>query len=237
MAVDEALARGLDAGTAVLRLYRWSEPTLSFGRNEPSAGKYDEALARDLGVEFVRRPTGGRAVLHHRELTYSVAVAVGAIGGLRETYTDINQALRTALVASGADVTLAPEGGAIPGPGGGPCFDIPAPGEVIALGRKLVGSAQVRIGRTILQHGSIILAGNQDAIARLGGAAQARPPATLEALLGAEPDPAVLTRALEDAFREHFGGTWSPGELTTQERRLAVELEGHYSSRDWTWRV
>ena len=237
MAVDEALARGRGTGAAILRLYRWSHPTVSFGRNEPATGKYDEALAQQLGVRFVRRPTGGRAVLHHQELTYSVVVGVGAIGGLRETYNVINRALQSALVATGADVTLAPEGGAVPALNAGPCFDTPAAGEVIADGRKLVGSAQVRIGKTILQHGSIILAGNQDVIARLGGSDQAQAPATLEALLGATPDPAVLAQSVEAGFRRHFGGSWCKGELKRDEHRLADDLEDTYSSREWTWRA
>jgi lipoyl(octanoyl) transferase len=75
MAVDEALAESVRAGGApVLRFYRWSPACLSLGRNQPADG-YDRDRIRRRGVEVVRRPTGGRAVLHHRELTYSVAVA------------------------------------------------------------------------------------------------------------------------------------------------------------------
>ena len=74
MAVDHALAACSSPGKAVLRIYQWSCPTVSFGRNEPTRGRYDPALGRSAGIEFVRRPTGGRAVLHDRELTYSAVL-------------------------------------------------------------------------------------------------------------------------------------------------------------------
>ena len=83
MARDHALAEELEAGHAVLRLYRWDRPTVSLGRNEP--GKcYDTDRARECGIPFVRRPTGGRAVLHSDELTYAVVAPLRALGGLRQ---------------------------------------------------------------------------------------------------------------------------------------------------------
>ncbi|HLM68541.1 MAG TPA: hypothetical protein VK358_13475, partial [Longimicrobium sp.] len=87
MAVDEALAQSVRAGEPpVLRVYRWSPPCLSLGRNQPSGG-YDRDEIRRRGLDVVRRPTGGRAVLHHRELTYSVAAAEGVLGGPRQAYS------------------------------------------------------------------------------------------------------------------------------------------------------
>jgi lipoate-protein ligase A len=236
MAVDHALARELRSGEGVLRLYRWDRPTLSFGRNEAARGLYDAASAREAGVAFVRRPTGGRVVLHHEELTYAVAVGVGAVGGLRDTYRKVNQALATALRSLGAPVALAPAPGAAAGPGAGPCFDAPAEGEVVARGQKLVGSAQVRMGRTILQHGSIILAGDQAMIGTFGPVAASRPPATLEALLGSVPPRRQLEASLVPAFEEVLGGTWDGGELTIAEQALAEGLESRYRSADWIWR-
>src|SRR5215210_4848764 len=73
MAIDDALLdRARGSGECVIRLYEWARPTLSLGRNQAARGQYDLARARELGIDFVRRPTGGRAVLHHREVTYSV---------------------------------------------------------------------------------------------------------------------------------------------------------------------
>jgi len=237
MALDHALARELTAGTAVLRLYRWERPTLSFGRNEPAEGLYDVAAARSLGVDFVRRPTGGRAVLHDEELTYAVVVEVGALGGLRETYRRINEALVVGLRTMGAPVELASATSPVPGLGAGPCFDVPADGEVVANGRKLVGSAQVRIGRAILQHGSIILGGDQSVIGRLGtGGQAASPPATLGQLLGAAPARADLEASLLDGFQRSIGGSWKAGEPGPREREATTELEAQYRDPAWTWR-
>lgn len=236
MAVDHALAEELRSGEGVLRLYRWDRPTLSFGRNEPARGLYDEEAARQAGAAFVRRPTGGRVVLHHQELTYAVAVRVGALGGLRETYRVVNRALATALQRLGAPVGLAAAPSVSVGPDAGPCFDAPAEGEVEAAGQKLVGSAQVRVGRTILQHGSIILAGDQGLIGALGPVTVARPPATLEALLGSVPEQRALEDALVPAFAEVLGGAWDRDELTTAEETAAERLETRYRSAEWTWR-
>src|SRR5438876_184975 len=87
MALDEALmARARMCNAAFMRLYTWSRPTLSLGRNQRAAGCYDEDAARGLNVDFVRRPTGGRALLHHREATYCVTMPVAGAAHAREAY-------------------------------------------------------------------------------------------------------------------------------------------------------
>ncbi|MFC1791226.1 octanoyltransferase, partial [Gemmatimonadota bacterium] len=106
MARDHALALKLLPGEGVLRLYGWDPPTVSFGRNEPGRGLYLEDCAREEGVAFVRRPTGGRAVLHHQELTYALVFPVGAFGGLKRSYRLINQGLLAGLEGLGAGVEL-----------------------------------------------------------------------------------------------------------------------------------
>src|SRR3954468_9964962 len=91
MARDSALqARAAHTGETVFSVYSWSRPTLSFGRNQPARGQYDLKKIRAAGIDVVRRPTGGRAILHHREVTYSVTAPVDGEGSLRETYTRIN---------------------------------------------------------------------------------------------------------------------------------------------------
>jgi lipoyl(octanoyl) transferase len=102
MAVDESLARSERDDEGVLRIYRWSRPTLSFGRNQPARQRYDPLAARVLGVEVVRRPTGGREVLHDRELTYSVTAPLEILGGSRAAYRTLNEALVRALRSMGA---------------------------------------------------------------------------------------------------------------------------------------
>ncbi|MDT8340717.1 MAG: hypothetical protein RQ751_04325, partial [Longimicrobiales bacterium] len=107
MAWDHTLAIGLAPGEAVLRLYAWDRPTLSLGRNEPARGVYAPERLEASGVAVVRRPTGGRAVLHHREVTYAVCLPLRALGGPRSAYRLLNQALAAGLGRLGAGVALA----------------------------------------------------------------------------------------------------------------------------------
>ncbi len=236
MALDHALALECRPGEAVLRLYRWSEPTVSFGKNEPARGRYDLGLARETGVEFVRRPTGGRAVLHDDELTYAVVAPVRALGGLRRAYLRINEALVGALSDLGVPAELA-GGTKVPRPDAGPCFQAPAPGEVTLGGRKLVGSAQARIDGALLQHGSIILRGDQSRLVRLrGGAGDPHPPATLDAVAPGL-DPGEVAERLAASMRLALGGRWTERGYRFQEQSRAGDLLGRYSGAEWTWRL
>jgi lipoyl(octanoyl) transferase len=261
MALDHALASTLRPEEAVLRLYGWSTPTVSFGRNEPVVGLYDPDRAEGHGIDVVRRPTGGRAVLHDAEVTYAVVVPQRAMGGARDVYVQINRGLVAALAALGAPVTVATEGRSAP-LDAGPCFQIPVDGEVTALGRKLVGSAQARIDGALLQHGSIMLSGDQSRLgllrrsgdqSRLGllrrsgdfpprnecagpADASAMDPATLEALLG----PVIVGEimdAVTNGMERAVGGTWGPGGYRAEELDAATRLEEtRYGLSEWTWR-
>jgi lipoate-protein ligase A len=238
MARDHALARELNPGNGVLRLYEWDPPTVSFGRNEPAAGVYSLERAREEGVAYVRRPTGGRAVLHHLELTYALVFPLGTFGGLKKAYRIINRGLLAGLQKLGAAVQLASDTGPSLPPDAGPCFRQPAEGEVMALGRKLIGSAQVRIDESVLQHGSIILNGDQDVLRRLRGDDEpVPPPATLKSLMGEAPDPVALATCIEDGLAETLGGQWEFGEYDADEKMAAKELQAHYEDSGWTWRV
>jgi lipoate-protein ligase A len=238
MARDQALAEALTPGEGVFRVYSWDPPTVSFGKNEPARGLYDEEAAARRGVEFVRRPTGGRAVLHDKELTYSLVLPVGAIGGLKETYRTVNIGLLRGLESLGASAALAEALGPSLPPDSGPCFQLPAEGEVTALGRKLIGSAQARIGGCILQHGSLILDGDQDLVGMLRGDTEpVSPPATLRSLLGTVPDWDALALALESGLAHTLGGTWSHGTLGEGELDAARRLEARYLDPEWTWRL
>lgn len=236
MALDHALAESSRPGEAVLRLYGWSPATVSFGRNEPALGLYDVAAAAREGLGFVRRPTGGRAVLHAHEVTYCAVLPVDAFGGLREAYFRINEGLVAGLRSLGFPAEVAREGKALP-PDAGPCFQAPTPGEVVLFGRKLVGSAQVRMGDAILQHGSVILGGDQSALARLaGGSGDASPPATLESASGPCGWRAVA-EALAGGLGLALGGTWRQGEVSPHEESRAGCLETErYATDAWTWR-
>ncbi|HYH82548.1 MAG TPA: lipoate--protein ligase family protein [Longimicrobium sp.] len=244
MAVDEALAATVAAGgEPVLRFYRWRPACLSLGRNQPARGRYDQRALAERGIDVVRRPTGGRAVLHHRELTYSVAAPEALLGGPRRAYAAINAALVAGLRALGAAAAQQPAGDArAPIPSLAPCFAEPVEGEVVAGGRKLVGSAQRRLGDTLLQHGSLPLHDDQSAVAGFllapdGSAVDADAPATLAEVLGREPGWDELTAALAAGFAGTLGIRLRADGLSAAEEACAARAAERYSGAAWTWHL
>ena len=243
MARDHALASTLQPGEAVLRLYRWAEPTVSFGRNEPAAGLYDRALARERGVAFVRRPTGGRAVLHDGELTYAVVVPLGSLGSVRGTFQVIGRGLVRALRPLGVDAQMArPDVRRAAPLDGGPCFGRPAADEIVVGGRKLVGSAQMRVGRALLQHGSLLVRSGQELVDDLrwhGRKVEPEPRSvSLSELLEPLPDWDWLAREVAQRLLRELGGRAlrreAPG--PSCDPKHEAELRGLYASEAWTWR-
>lgn len=246
MAWDHTLALDCPPEHAILRLYEWSGPTLSLGLHEPARNRYDPGVLEARGVSVVRRPTGGRAVLHHREVTYCVVAPIRRLGGVRAAYALLNRALARGLARLGTSVGLAGPG-PVAGPAAGPCFSEPAPGEVMAGGRKLVGSAQRRVGANLLQHGSILLGDDQATLRELepgAGQGEADPgPATLTDLLGREVQPAEVRAAVRQGFTEVLPGDWRtataedsfpPRDIPPHPRR---DLLDRYRSGEWTWRL
>jgi lipoyl(octanoyl) transferase len=229
MARDDALlhAAAVD-GTAFLRLYRWSPPCLSFGRNEPALARYDRAEIERRGWDVVRRPTGGRAVWHEDEVTYAVAAPIAAFGSLQQSYCAIHERLAAALRSLGVAAQLAPKHGRSPGPGAGACFASPVGGEVTVHGRKIVGSAQVRLGTAFLQHGSILLGGSQDRIDAVSHQPSAIGSATsLSEALGRP----VTFAEVVDAIVT----TWAPSATSTAPYR-PLPPSTVFSDPAWTWR-
>lgn len=258
MAVDEALMRSAaDAGRVTLRLYRWEPGCVSFGRNQEARDAYDPAASAERGIDVVRRPTGGRAVYHHRELTYSVTAPTGTWGSLREIYRRINRALATGLRELGVPAICAgdePDGPGrrrtVPLPTPRACFRDPLPGEVTVEGRKLVGSAQWRDGGAFLQHGSILLVDEQHVVETMRRQAAAdgwrsdtvtvtsvdAGATSLADILDELPSPPRLQAALTGGFAREFGTEVRSAELSHEESRTASDLEARYADPAWTWR-
>jgi len=238
MALDEALMeRTAKSGEWICRVYAWSEPTVSFGRNQAAAQYYDPAKLAERHLTAVRRPTGGRAIYHHREITYSVAAPVSSAGGLNESYLLINSLLATALGSLGIPVSIA---GARPQamlPGPIPCFDHPSAGELVAGGRKLVGSAQWRAEKSLLQHGSILVDDDQSLLAPLLREPVADPPAaaTLRDLLGEAPSLADVASAIFSAV-SHEDPDVSPLPLDRELIESSSRFAARYADPAWTWR-
>ncbi|HEY4706947.1 MAG TPA: biotin/lipoate A/B protein ligase family protein [Thermodesulfobacteriota bacterium] len=154
MARDTAVLKALDEGRGVptLRLYGWERPTISIGHAQ------DAAPFLESGLPVVRRTTGGRAVVHWREVTYSVTGLCDDplfSGGILGAYSVISGCITAALKDAGVDAALF-RGSAGAGKSAA-CFQTPSRFEVLADGRKLVGSAQRRFRKAFLQHGSILM--------------------------------------------------------------------------------
>lgn len=239
MALDEALMRlsrrsGGDA--AYFRLYGWAAPTLSLGRNQRARGHYDLELAGSLGVRFVRRPTGGRALLHHREITYSVAMPASSPTQAADAYFFINEVLLDGLRRLGVRATRATSSSHA-APGLRPCFDTPSAHEIVVGDRKLVGSAQWRQGGTLLQHGAILVRDDQAMIDRLLKAPLGAAPvaATLAETLGWEPSVGDMLQPLRQALEQRVqAGT--EGFDAEALRPDVADLERTYADDAWTWR-
>lgn len=236
MARDVAMLEAAADGTGLpsLRLYGWNPPCLSLGRHQ-GVEAADLEFCRAEGIDVVRRPTGGRALLHHLELTYALAAPLGAgplPRGLQEAYRAICGALVAALRSLGVAAELTPGevNLELPSPRSPvPCFEAPAGGEVVVGGRKLVGSAMRAHGGAVLQHGAVLL--DWDGRLQAGALGLAddcalRPRVTtLAAELGRAAAPGELEAAICGAFAAAFAIDLERGALTPAERTRTAELE------------
>ena len=238
MAWDEAaMEHAGTSGEGILRVYTWARPTLSLGRNQRARGVYDPELARASGVDVVRRPTGGRALVHWREITYSAAVPLAGLAP-RDWYVAISALLLRALHSLGVPATLAAPGPRFEPPGSAPCFERPAPGEIVIEGRKLVGSALRAHKRSVLQHGSILIHDDQAWVIRLATVPVGHivPAATLFDVLGREPAASEIAAALLDALRS-AGAPVRALEPDAALRGLVDRARSRYADPSWTWRL
>jgi lipoate-protein ligase A len=237
MALDAGLMdRARQTGEAVLRVYGWSRPTLSFGRHESVRGRFEPETLKRENVGAVRRPTGGRVLMHDREVTYSVTAPASDADGLKASYARINAMLMSAIARLGVDVSEAPR--STPRrPGGAACFAEPSAGELVVDGRKLVGSAQLRESGAFLQHGSILIEDDQPRISALAAQpiAPPQPAATLRACLGRAPEYDEVRDALLAALEQAEGRA-----LTlhcNEAAEFAAPHREHFASAEWTWRI
>lgn len=240
MARDVALQEhSRRTGECVLSVYTWERATLSFGRNQTAKGLYDLARVAAEQLDVVRRPTGGRAILHDHEITYSVTGPDAFAPTLGQTYDRINLLLVTALRDLGAPVEIALPSETAPRPDESPCFTEPVKGELVINGRKLVGSAQFREDGAFLQHGSILIENDQARLADLTLSGSVNEPdsapATLAELITAPVSPQMMAEALFAAVRT----LEDPGAVSMAEseiRSAALALRPKFTDPVWTWR-
>ncbi len=258
MAIDEAILNAIADGASppTLRFFAWEPATLSLGYGQPIAD-IDPSRLADRGWGLVRRPTGGRAILHTDELTYSVAAPMEeprVVGSVVESYRRLSAGLLAGLqhlrLEARADrkeptaAVRAPDGTPVVNP---VCFEVPSDYEITADGRKLLGSAQVRKRGIVLQHGTLPLEGDITRI--LDGLAYAdserealrervRSRAATLADIGIHVSWSTAAAALTTGFTEALGLTLIEGELTPAERSDAEQLVAEkYGDPGWTARI
>lgn len=208
-------------GIPILRLYSWQPYCISLGKNQSETDIDTELAVRD-GVDIVKRPTGGKAVLHAEELTYSAVMETGGLS-VRESYNRISAALVGGLRNLVPDLELSRSSAdfrrLFRDPSAIPCFSTSAAYEVEHRGRKLVGSAQHRFGNILLQHGSILIGGFHKNIVRylrIDRSLKEKTAndlcahtTTLNQITGRNIDREEVVEAVRKGFAESFGAVFS----------------------------
>lgn len=250
MAVDEAVMLSVAEGQSLptLRFYGWEPFCLSIGYAQAMAKEVDLDACRAAGIDCIRRPTGGRAVLHGDEFTYSIVALQEeprVAGGIVESYRRLSLGLVQGLAVLGLNACEAVPQRSPAKEASAACFDAPSHYEVTVGGHKLIGSAQMRRKGVMLQHGSLPLYGDITRIltylrlrsaewrTRLQSELQAKA-TTLEAALGR----AVSFEAVAEAMAAGFGASLNlelvTGALTPHEEQLAAQLRHEkYATAEW----
>ncbi len=254
MAVDQAILESVTSGESkpTLRLYAWQPACLSLGLAQPFKEVNTQTLST-RGWDVVRRPTGGRAILHIDELTYAVIAPETeprVTGGVLQSYLRLSEALLEALRLIG----LRPEAnqkdsGSNADKPNPVCFEVPSNYEITVNGRKLIGSAQARRRQGVLQHGAVPLFGD---LTRVIDALQFKDQSTAEKArnrllahattvaqeLGAKPSFEEAKQAFVKAFQHTLNLSLLPGGLSEKENhRAEALLNEKYAHPSWTERI
>ncbi len=255
MAVDEAILKEITRREALptLRLYAWEPACLSLGYAQPSSDvDFDRLNAR--GWHVVRRPTGGRAILHTDEITYAVIAPHSEprmAGGVLESYQVISSALLRALNNLGlpAQSTSHPQAQSGYDPCDPICFEVPSNFEITVHGKKLIGSAQARKKEGVIQHGTLPLYGDlarisqvlvfQDEAERLRAGERLLSRAnTVESALGRVISWVRIAQAFIDGFKEALNLNFIPANLSMDETKLTEQLVSEkYANDEWTYKI
>jgi lipoate-protein ligase A len=250
MAIDEAIVEAVADGRApaTLRFYAWEPACLSLGYAQPAA-EIDRARLAERGWDLVRRPTGGRAILHADELTYAIIAPESeerVQGGVIESYDRLSLGLVEGLQLLGLQPKRAQPVYGDRGAAGPACFDGPGRYEITFSGFKLVGSAQMRRHGVVLQHGTLPLYGDITRIAEalvFAGAGERRAlqarlhfrATTLHRSLGRRVEYAEAAQALQQGFARALQLDFAPGALTPAEQAAADRLRAEkYATEEWT---
>ncbi len=249
MAVDDYMAEyAQQYRVPVIRFYRWQPAALSIGYFQKHAQEVNEAACKQNGIHWVRRPTGGRAVLHQHEITYCVAMplqypglpssvtesyrwlSLGLVSGLRRLQLPAEMAVTQRTTARGETAA---------------CFDSPSRYELLVAGRKVVGSAQIRKGDVLLQHGSILLDFDLELLLRVMAWQSERAQqvarrllrskaGSIKDFLGTIPSDDCVVKCLLDGFAAEHGLTWWRKPLSqTEQERVGGIIAEKYQTDVW----
>ena len=264
MAIDEAIMIAHREGLVppTIRFYQWSPPAVSLGYFQNLEKEIDVDVCKNLGIDIVRRPTGGKAVLHDKELTYSFIIRENhplVNDSILETYKKVSGGIIRGLSYLGIKAELVPLREKLKStPSGNEakskiphsdiksiCFSVPSQYEVQVEGKKIVGSAQVRKREIVLQHGSLLIELEKDKLFSVFNfpSAQIREKlktgfkaTSLEEILKKKINFSELSEILPRGFEEEFGARLVEGKLTEQEEKISKELlENKYSTYEWNY--
>jgi lipoate-protein ligase A len=254
MAVDEAIMilHSQNKVPPTLRFYSWEPAALSLGYFQKAKTEIDYQNCQDEGVDLVRRLTGGRAILHDQELTYSIIISEDyklLSDSIEKSYQQISKGLVSGLQALGipAELKAVEKGKKTPAGHSAACFDAPSWYEVILDNKKLIGSAQRRKNNVILQHGSLPLAIAAKKIFRLLNYSSEKQRKRARRIFSAKStslnkegynfSDSVLEKSLTAGLGQALGVEFERGELTRPEKKLAQKLaEEKYKDQKWTYK-
>ncbi len=246
MAMDDAILFGIiNKNTPpTIRVYDWNPPTVSFGYHQKIKEHILLDKVKEYGFGLVRRPTGGRAVLHYDEVTYAVISRTDGIlaGSVLESYQKIGKVLLATLHEIGVDATMQDS---MPSEKeqrtwGNPCFTSASKYEINYQGKKIIGSAQIRKGNALLQHGSILFNHNQELMAELIPTKSDKEKETIKKILTRKTIAVNdlienslsfkdFVNILKKNFQTHFGMSFSKnGNLTLYEKQLYEGFKNKY---------
>ena len=221
------------------RLYSWENPSFSFGVSQEIAKAIDVDFINDNNCSYVRRITGGKTVLHNDEITYAVISSEDIFykeNDLYQSYRLISKALVNAFKTIGIDAYLSKRSHSQFSKSSNPCFSFPTPNEIEIDGKKIVGSAQKRNNKALLQHGSIPISVDYQLYASGTGSRAdiiKQSMTTLSEVSTKARDD--LSQSLINSFQAFIGDTIKEFEFNVKDRKAIAEIEKKYNSYDWNY--
>ncbi len=242
MAVDDFLFQSLgEEPTTYLRFYQWERPTVSLGYSQKISEVVDLDYCRKKGIDIVRRITGGKLVLHHQEVTYSICSSDSGLftPTLMDSYRLISEALMRGLEKMGIECSLAVETPSFYTKGRLPCFSHPAQNEIEVNGKKIIGSAQKRKRKKFIQHGSVPLKKDEEllkSVSLLNQQEDTINMTSLSEILERRVDFDWVVNHLQSGISEYFNIRLIPKDFSDTDKEAIQNIQKErYDSPAWTY--